>query len=294
MSEKRPSRSGKGAIPPKPRMPGSFVVADAGTGTPLPPVSADASVPLAVPISPSSQVDTQAKLPRLSRKAADSDGHRTRLRKRFLDCPSSLPEYELLELLLGHVIIRKDTKPLAKALLKHFATFRRVMDAQPEDLAEVSGVGPGVVAFWQLLQEMMARYAESPVYEKRRIGTPEEIATMARQRLGALKHEEVWCVFVNSGNRLIAWHRIATGSVDEAALYPREILAHALRLKATGFVLVHNHPGNSSQPSGADIALTRQLLMSANAMGLHFLDHLIVTENTCCSMAREGLLVLLE
>ena len=294
MSEKRPSRSGKGVVPANPRMPGSFVVADTGAGTPLLPDNAGTSSPLAVSIPASSKVDTPAKHPRPSRKTTDSEGHRARLRKRFLNCPSALPDYELLELLLGHVIIRKDTKPIAKALLKHFATFRRVMDAQAEDLADVPGVGPGVVAYWQLLQEMMARYAESPVYEKRRLGTPEEIATMARQRLGALKHEEVWCVFVNSGNRLIAWQRMATGSVDEAPLYPREILAHALRLKATGFVLVHNHPGNASQPSGADIALTRQILKAANAIGLQFLDHLIVTENACCSMAREGLLVLLD
>ena len=293
----------------KGRMPASSALADAGAGA-APPLSGPAAEPDALPgparkvpataAPPAPPADTEKKeVPALKPPPAPASsscqsGHRARLRKRFVESPTSLPDYELLELLLGHVILRKDTKPMAKAMLKQFGTFRGVMNAQPEELAEVPGFGPGVAAFWQLLQEVLARYAESPVHEKVRLGSPDEVAHMARQRLGALKHEEVWCAFVNSGNRLVSWQCVARGTVDESPLYPRDIMTLALKCRAAGFVLVHNHPGGSCTPSGADMALTRQIAQAASGLGIQFMDHVIVTEDQTCSLRREGLMEDLE
>ena len=106
----------------------------------------------------------------------DHTGHRARLKERFTLEPLALADYEILELLLGYVLIRKDTKPLAKELLERFGSLRGVMDARQDELESVAGVGPGLSVFWRLLREFAARCEEAPVRRREELATPQAVA----------------------------------------------------------------------------------------------------------------------
>ncbi len=219
-----------------------------------------------------------------------NQGHRGRLRARFLSAPEAPPDYELLELLLGYAILRKDTKPLAKSLLERFGSLRGVLDAKADDLLEVPGIGEGVVNFWAVIREIMARYEESPLRLRESLCSPEEVAAVARKRLGRLPHEEVWVAYVNNKNLLISWERAATGTINTSSVYPRDLAERALRLKATGLILVHNHPSGDASASGADLEITRRVQHAVATLGIRLLDHVIVTEKDCRSLLEERLL----
>ena len=103
-------------------------------------------------------------------------GHRERLRKRLMETPEALADYELLELLLGYVLLRRDTKPLAKELLAKFGTIHGVMTANHEEIVRVNGAGPAVAALWKLLHETGARVAESPLRQRLTLSSPEAVA----------------------------------------------------------------------------------------------------------------------
>ncbi len=217
-------------------------------------------------------------------------GHRGRLRARLLDAPEKLADYEVLEILLGYVLIRRDTKPIAKEMLARFASLQGLLAARPHELLEIPGVGESVVSFIALLREFLARHAESPLRHRELLCSPETVAAMARQRLGKYTHEEMWAAFVDNKNRLISWERAAKGTVDCTVIYPRDIMERALTLKATGFFLVHNHPGGDPTPSGADVELTNRIQRASQTLLLRFIDHVIVTEKSCFSMMSDGLL----
>jgi len=220
-----------------------------------------------------------------------TDGHRKRLRERMVEASHSLADYEILELLLGHVLLRKDTKPLAKELVQRFGSLRGVLDARMQELTVVSGFGPALEAYWILLREVMARYAESPVRKRTELCTPQAVAQMARVRLAACSYEEFWVAYLDTQNRLIAWELASRGSINAAPFYPRELMARALALKAASLILVHNHPGGSLRPSGADMDLTRTIQAAGEAMGIRLTDHVIVADGGCYSFVGDSLIL---
>lgn len=228
-------------------------------------------------------------------KAADTPpphylGHRQRLREKLTAEPKALADYELLELLLGQVLPRRDTKPLAKELVARFGSLRAVLTARQETLCEVKGFGESLAGHWALLREVFARLGEAPVRERQVFSGPEVVAEAARARIGHLAVEEFWVALVDSKNRLMAWERVGKGTVDEIPVYPREVLALALTHQASGIILAHNHPGGDPSPSVQDRDLTRRIAQSAKELGLRVLDHIIVAENRHFSFQDTGLL----
>ena len=217
-------------------------------------------------------------------------GHRQRLRERFLAGPASLADYELLELLLTYALPRRDTKPIAKAMLARLGSMADVLAAQPEDLRRVEGLGQGTELFWKLLQECRARADQQPPKARISLSHPSVVANMAMSRLGLLKVEEFWVALVDAKLRLISWEQVSKGTVGHAPVYVREVLKLGLERQAHGIFLVHNHPGGDPRPSREDVAITQELIQGAQAVGLRVLDHLIVTQNDYSSLQQEGLL----
>ncbi|MBO4301522.1 MAG: RadC family protein [Desulfovibrio sp.] len=211
-------------------------------------------------------------------------GHRVRLRQRLEQAPDAVADYEVLELLLGYCLTRKDTKPLAKELLRRFGGMRGVLDARPDELMQVSGFGPGLLAFWRLLRELRARYEGAAVFQREVLASPQAVARMAQARLGGNPHEECWLALLDGGNRLIAWQKLRKGGVVGVSISSRDVLEVALAHKASGFILVHNHPGGNAEPSPQDTQVTEELKRLASHMDLRFLDHVIVTDADCYSM----------
>ena len=217
-------------------------------------------------------------------------GHRRRLKDRLMDDPRALADYEVLELILGYVNVRRDNKPLAKELLTRFGSLRGTLLARMEELRGVPGFGPGAEEFITLWREAWARFHEQPARDRTVLNAPEIVAEMAKARIGVREREEFWMALVDTRNRLIGWEQVSRGTIDQAAVYPREVLAVALRHKASGIILVHNHPSGDPRPSAEDVEFTRRIKSAAREIDLRLLDHLVVTDNKFFSFQAEGMI----
>ena len=215
-------------------------------------------------------------------------GHRKRLKEKLRKDPSLLEDYEVLELLLGYAVPRKDTKPLAKELLERFGSFKEILFARASQFEQVPGIGQGISTFWLLWREFWSRLEQSEFKPKTVLDSPTKVARLARTRLSFLEVEEFWMILVDTKNRLLAFEKICSGTVDQAPVFPREVIARALELKASGLILLHNHPGGDPRPSHQDFQLTRKLQAVARDLGLRVLDHIIIGQDNYFSFQEEG------
>ena len=204
-------------------------------------------------------------------------GHRERLKTRFQDVGSeALVDYELLELLLFQALPRRDTKPLAKALLTRFGSFTEVLTAPRAQLLEVPGVGEGVVHQLKLLMAAAQRFARDRIMTRPLLDSWTAVIDYCRAAMAYEAVEQFRILFLNKKNQLIADEVQQMGTVDHTPVYPREVVKRALELSATAVILVHNHPSGDPTPSSADIQMTKSLVDIAKPLGIAVHDHIIV------------------
>jgi DNA repair protein RadC len=204
-------------------------------------------------------------------------GHRERLKTRFRDQGgASLADYELLELILFQAVPRRDTKPIAKALLARFGSFSDVLAAPEPRLVEVTGVGPSVATHLKLVHAAATRYARGAVRQRPLLGSWNDVIDYCRAAMAYEDREQFRILFLDRKNVLIADEVQQVGTVDHTPVYPREVVKRALELSATAIVLVHNHPSGDPTPSRADIDMTRTIVDIAKPLGIAVHDHLIV------------------
>ncbi|WP_462324064.1 RadC family protein [Desulfoplanes sp.] len=216
--------------------------------------------------------------------------HRKRLKKRFADHGPNLDDYEILELLLGYAIPRKDTKPQAKVLLERFESLGGVFRARESEIRAIEGIGPSTELFFRVLEECRARISQTPLNQRTVFSNPGDVSDMAIARLGRCEHEEFWTILVDNKNRLQTFEKVSKGTIDQAPVFPREIMTLALEHRSSGIILVHNHPGGDPTPSSQDIQLTNKLQSLAKEMGIRVLDHLVVAEENHYSFMEHGLM----
>jgi DNA repair protein RadC len=218
-------------------------------------------------------------------------GHRERLRARFLNGgPESLQDYELLELLLTYAIPMQDVKPLAKDLLSRFRSFAGVLDASPNELVKVDHVGEYTATLIRLVKACAEYYLKEEVIQRRSIPSLPALVDYCRTSMGGLQDEQFRVIFLNSQNEIIAEETIQEGTVDQTVVYPRKVLEGALKYKATGLILVHNHPSGKLTPSTADRELTRAIIQAAQPLAITVHDHLIIAKQGYYSMAEHHLI----
>ncbi len=218
-------------------------------------------------------------------------GHRERLRQKLLTAgPDALADYELLELLLFFAVLRRDTKPIARALIAHFGSFARVLAASPNELREVEGVGDSVVAVVKAAQASALRLLRAEVKEQPVLNNWDRLTAYLTAALAREPIEQFRVLFLDTKNRLIADEAQARGTVNHTPVYPREVVKRALELGATALILVHNHPSGDPTPSRADIAMTAEVKAAAKALEITLHDHLIIGNGRQLSFRREGLL----
>ncbi|EGB14895.1 DNA repair protein RadC [Pseudodesulfovibrio mercurii] len=227
-------------------------------------------------------------MPDAPKTAPHYTGHRQRLKARLKDNPRSLADYEILELLLALTLPRRDTKPPAKALIERFGSLKEAVLARPDQLDGITGLGPAVQSQWALLQELHARLGEAEARRGQTVSGPDSLARAAMARLGHKDTEEFWAVFLDTKNRVMAWEQMSKGTTNATAIFPREIAAAALKLEATNVILVHNHPGGGSDPSGADILLTDKVVEACASLDIAVRDHIIVTDHDYYSFNEFG------
>lgn len=215
-------------------------------------------------------------------------GHRQRLKEKLVQNGRALADYEVLELALALVLPRRDTKPLAKDLIQRFGSLKDAIMARPDQLDGITGVGDGVKAQWLLIQEMFARVGEASARSGKPLSAPADVARAAMARIGNKGVEEFWAAFLDSRNRVIAWEQVSKGTVNATPVFPREIMATALRLEAVSIILAHNHPGGDPTPSAEDVLLTERIRETAQGLDIRVLDHLIVTDHDYYSFSDQG------
>jgi DNA repair protein RadC len=204
-------------------------------------------------------------------------GHRQRLKERFANAgPEALPDYELLELVLFSAIPRRDTKPLAKRLLDRFGSFAEVINAPPERLKEVEGVGDAAVTQMKIVRAGALRLMRGTIMQRPVLGSWTSVLEYCRAAMGFEAREQFRILFLDKKNRLIADEVQQQGTVDHTPVYIREVVKRALELSASAIILVHNHPSGDPTPSRADIDMTRQIVDAAKPLGIAVHDHVIV------------------
>jgi DNA repair protein RadC len=204
-------------------------------------------------------------------------GHRERLRTRFLEAgDEGMSDYELLELVLFRSMPRRDTKPIAKALIKTFGTFAEVLCARPERLKEIGGVGEAAALDLKIIEAAARRIAKGAVQNRPVLGRWKDVIDYCRTAMAFADREEFRILFLDRRNCLIADEVQGVGTVDHTPVYPREIVRRALEVGATAVILVHNHPSGNPTPSDADIRMTHEIASAAKLLGIELLDHIIV------------------
>ena len=218
--------------------------------------------------------------------------HRKRLRERFLrEGLDSFEDHQVLEMLLFQAVPRHDTNPVAHRLMKRFGSLSAVLEAAPEDLAAVEGVGPNAASFLSMLPQVTRRYFLDRVRHSRRPLNTSEAATEYLVPLMAGRAEEVfYVVCLDSQLRVLYPALISEGTVRDALVHPRHVVEAAVRHKAASVILTHNHPAGSPRPSSHDHKLTRNLVQALGGINVTVVDHIIVAGELTYSFQREGTL----
>jgi len=232
-------------------------------------------------------------MPQEKRKQDSPTGHRSRLKQCLQKngfCAFS--EYEQIELLLTYCIPRKDVKPIAKELLFNFKNLKGILNAERHNLLKIDGIGSATVNFLHTLKEAAILHNCQPTYKGPILNGSSKLEKLYRARIGGLKHEVFEIGLLDKSYRLIedSVDRVEEGYTDYVNIYPGKIARMALDANAKGVVLVHNHPGGTSEPSLEDIHITKTIQKALKTLDIELVDHLIITDNDCFSFRRDQLL----
>ena len=218
-------------------------------------------------------------------------GHRARMREKLLSAgPEALLDHELLEMVLFIALPRRDTKPIARALLARFGSFANAIAAPIAELREVEGLGEAGIAALKTVQAAALRLMRAEVLDRPVLNNWDRLTDYLSAALSRERVEQFRVLFLDSKNRLIADEVQARGTVNHTPVYPREVVRRCLELQATALILVHNHPSGDPTPSRADVEMTQEIKAAAATLGVVVHDHLVLGKGRYFSFRREGLL----
>lgn len=217
------------------------------------------------------------------------DGHRDRLRKRYLEEGlDHFTEVQVLELMLFYSIPRKDTNELAHRLLDRFGSLSQVLDTRPEDLMQVEGIGENAALFISLFPSV-ARYYDTN--QAQRMTILKDVDECGQYLLGYFKNrtnETVFLLCLDAKRKVLCCQMVGEGSVNSAGVPIRRIVEMALAANATTVVLAHNHPSGLALPSREDVMTTRRLAAALDGVDVILADHLVIADGEFVSMVQSG------
>lgn len=208
-------------------------------------------------------------------------GHRARLKERFLvDDGASMPDYELLELLLTYAIPRRDVKPLAKKLIKSFGNIANILNASKHDLVEKGELTENVVALLKVVATCGMRISGSYFAEgdRRIFEVWDNFIDYCRKRIGYKDTEEFWVFFLNGRMELLCEKKISAGTLNSTYAPAQIIAKQALENKAPYVILAHNHPSGKCKPSDADRWTTNEIVQALDTLDIEVYDHVIISQ----------------
>lgn len=217
------------------------------------------------------------------------DGHRKRLKERYLkEGLDNFDELHALELALFYSMGRKDTNPVAHALLERFGSLQQVMDANPEELMKVEGVGEHTAIFLGLIRDMGRYYQVKCAEASTVLQTIDQCGAYLLPYFFGRKNETVFLLCLDAKCKVISCQNMGEGGVNSANISIRKIVEAALRVNATSVVLSHNHPSGLALPSKADVQTTIRLGKALRMVDIILVDHIIVCEDDYISLVQSG------
>lgn len=217
------------------------------------------------------------------------DGHRSRLKRRFTEEGlGGFTDVQVLELLLFYCIPRQDTNELAHRLIDHFGSYAQVLDALPEELKKVPGVGDAVAVFLPLVKAAGNYYDINRTANMTFLNDIEECGNYLVSFLSRKRNEVVYLLCMDAKRKILACKEVGEGSVNSAAIPIRRIVEMALGVNATTVVLAHNHPSGFAVPSEEDRFTTHRLASALQAVDITLADHIVVADGEFVSMVQSG------
>lgn len=228
----------------------------------------------------------------------NAKGHRERVRKKFLENGfNGLEDYEVLELLLFYVIPRKDTKAIAKELIKKFKTLANVLKADTLELKTIDGLGPVAITFLKMIGALPEKIYKDELKnqklikdDKNKISDKEVLLKFLRNKIGYEDVEKFYVIYLSSSNEVIAFEESSSGTLDRSSIYPREIYKRVIMENAKSIIIAHNHPSGNTCPSKCDIDITNEIAKGLKNFGALLLEHIIITRDSYFSFLEEGLI----
>ena len=200
---------------------------------------------------------------------------------------ASLSDAELLAIVLRTGTAGRNVLLMAQDVLDHCNGLAGLLSADAAQLKPLKGLGGSAKR-----AELARRAVAQQLQQRADLGNPELAAHYVQMHLAHKPHECFAVLFLDTQHRLICMETLFTGTLDQASVYPREVAARALLLRAASVVLAHNHPSGNPDPSAADIALTQRLQQALALLDIRVLDHLIVAQGHAVSLAQRGLMPL--
>src|SRR5690606_32479372 len=199
-------------------------------------------------------------------------------------------EAELLALLLRQGTRGVTAVDLARELLVEFGSLRQLLAAEPARLCGHRGVGPARYAELRAALELARRHHLEALRSGVAIESPRSTRLFLQAQLRDRPYEVFCCLFLDNRHRLIAFAELFRGTIDGASVHPREVVRDALARNAAAVILAHNHPSGNAEPSQADELITLRLKDALGLVDIRVLDHLIVGDSRCVSLAARGVL----
>ena len=223
-------------------------------------------------------------------KISSPQGHYARLRQRFLSSGiDGFLDYEVVELLLKLADNRRDQKITAKLLLNTFKSLRGVLEASPEQLKKIKGIGDANIFGLKLVQSVARRYLKEQIIGENYIQSSENVLDYLRHNLRDRGREVFLVVLLNGRNQILDIVELFEGTLTTSAVYPREVIKLILEKDAAAVIFVHNHPSGNPNPSKDDQNLTQKLKAACSTIDVQLHDHLIIAGNDYTSMADKGM-----
>jgi DNA repair protein RadC len=220
----------------------------------------------------------------------DKSGHRARLRRRLALGGDALLDHELIEYLLALAIPRRDTKPLAYTLLREFGGIGGVLTADGEALARVPGMGETSIAAVKIAHAAAIRLLQAEVAARPVLANWQALLDYLRADMAHHAIERFRVLHLNTKNMLVRDEVMSEGSIDQAAVYVREVIRRALEIGSAAIILVHNHPSGDPAASRADIDITRTIAEAGKRLGIAVHDHIIMGAGGHTSLRAQGLI----
>lgn len=203
---------------------------------------------------------------------------------------ASLSDAELLAIFLRSGVKGKSAVSLAQDLLSQFEGMQGLINAPLADIYRCYGMGPSKWAQIKAAYELVKRCLHESLSQQAIFSSSKQVREFLQAKIARLEHEVFLCLYLDNSNRLIECQELFRGSIDQTAIYPREIIKECLNRNASALVVAHNHPGGNPLPSPNDEAVTRDLSQALHWVNIALLDHCIVAKHGFFSFADAGLL----